>query len=166
MDTAGAAGFDLYAGDRKVGSFDAPAAAGSGGLSFVGVSFPGAIVTRAVIRAGARHPDVADVSSPGGTEDVVVMDDLIFGEPVLQQGENTISEAALRVADVRDRGHSEPSPGQAISTVLAPPRAFAFSVAVASIRNAAPGRIRSRRSTLARTLDPFERTSTSSRARS
>ena len=72
----------------------------------------------------------------------------------------TMIQVASAKLDVREGGHEPGTPGGeaeevagfAISTISAPLSRFALSSAVPSIRNAAPGRIRSRSATRARTL--------------
>lgn len=69
---------------RSLGKYVAPPC--PGGLSFVGVSFPTAVIARVEITSG-RAPvsaDATDVSDHqrGIARDLVVMDDFIFGEPV------------------------------------------------------------------------------------
>jgi hypothetical protein len=53
------------------------------GLSFIGVVFEAPIVARVRITSGNTpiDPNVTDNVSTGGTRDIVVMDDFIYGEP-------------------------------------------------------------------------------------
>jgi hypothetical protein len=60
---------------RSLGKFSAPTA--NGGLSFLGVSFPTAVVHRVRIKYGNSALGPND----GGNVDVAVMDDFVFGEP-------------------------------------------------------------------------------------
>jgi hypothetical protein len=84
VDAAANATVQLFdAGGVSLGVFQAPAA--NNGLSFVGVSFDaGERVARARITSGnvAAGPGVTD----GGPNDVIVMDDFIYGEPQAQGG--------------------------------------------------------------------------------
>jgi hypothetical protein len=74
-DTTSLTFFD--ANDVSLGTFFAPAASGDAGFSFIGVVFPTAEVARVRITSGDR------VLAPGSvTEDLVVMDDFIYGEPI------------------------------------------------------------------------------------
>ncbi|HUQ19204.1 MAG TPA: hypothetical protein VM099_06290 [Gemmatimonadaceae bacterium] len=68
--------------DVLLGTIVAPARGGSHEFSFVGAVFPTAIVARVRITSGegAVGPGAVDVSI-GGTFDLVVMDDFIYGEP-------------------------------------------------------------------------------------
>lgn len=66
------------AGSASLGTFFAPNIAGNETLSFLGVTFDNAIVSRVRITSGNR------VLAPGNTlTDLVVMDDFIYGEPRL-----------------------------------------------------------------------------------
>ena len=55
-----------------------PASPGDGGFSFFGVVFPGARIARVRITSG----DVAPGPNDSAKDDVVMMDDFIFGEPL------------------------------------------------------------------------------------
>lgn len=68
------------AGNVSLGTFFAAALAGSENFSFLGISFADAIVTRVRITSGnaALATGVLD-----GTRDLVVMDDFIYGEPMV-----------------------------------------------------------------------------------
>jgi hypothetical protein len=84
VDKRGSARIELF-GDNgvKLGTVTAPPRSDNKGLSFVGVVFDTPIITSARITSGeaALGPGVRDVSS-GGTKDLVVMDDFIYGEPI------------------------------------------------------------------------------------
>ena len=74
--TTGIEFFDVL--DQSLGQFFAPAIQGDQTLSFLGVRFDqGSVVSRARITSGNQ------ILAPGNTaNDLVVMDDFIFGEPV------------------------------------------------------------------------------------
>jgi hypothetical protein len=102
VDTAGAARIELFNGNTSLGTYDAPAFAGDGGLSFIGVSFGDANVTRVRITSGTA------ALGPGVTEnlpstDLVVMDDFIYGEPVPTPGALCLAGASLIAAARRPR---------------------------------------------------------------
>ena len=83
VDRAGSTHVAFYdKNDAVLADVDAPARAGAQEFSFVGVVFPAAIVHRVVITSGdaALDSTVTDVSA-GGTKDLVVMDDFVYGEP-------------------------------------------------------------------------------------
>lgn len=85
VDTLGDATIELFDGNNaSLGVFQAEAA--SGGLSFLGVTSdnPGGI-TRVRIVSGTAPLGANDISD-GGTDDVVAMDDFIYGEPQAQTG--------------------------------------------------------------------------------
>jgi len=65
----------------------APRRSDAAGLSFVGAVFESAIVARVRITSGntAIDPNVTDNVSTGGTRDIAVMDDFIYGEPRASQ---------------------------------------------------------------------------------
>ncbi|HEV8398282.1 MAG TPA: plastocyanin/azurin family copper-binding protein [Gemmatimonadales bacterium] len=72
--------FDVDGG--SLGVVTAPNHGGTQLLSFVGAVFEAPIVARVRITSGAAAltPTIADVSD-GGAQDLVVMDDFVFGEP-------------------------------------------------------------------------------------
>jgi hypothetical protein len=83
VDIAGATTIQLFAQDgSSLGTFAAPVRSDSAGLSFVGVTFDQAVIARArvTLGTGALGADVNDISA-GGTADLVVVDNLIYGEP-------------------------------------------------------------------------------------
>lgn len=71
------------AAGNLLASVKAPRRSDAAGLSFVGVTFESRIVARVRITSGntAIDPTVTDNVSTGGTRDLVVMDDFIYGEP-------------------------------------------------------------------------------------
>lgn len=82
VDDANSTTLEFYNGNKKLGSFKAPAAAGSGKFSFLGVHFPYEKITRVTITAGngvlgAGIKDLTD----GGAKDIVVIDDFFYDEP-------------------------------------------------------------------------------------
>ena len=82
VDQANTTGIDFFdVLDQSLGEFFAPAFQGDQTLSFLGVRFDqGSVVSRARITSGNQ------ILAPGNTtEDLVVMDDFIFGEPVVAQ---------------------------------------------------------------------------------
>jgi hypothetical protein len=84
VDRAGSTKVELFDKDGKsLGVFEAPVRSDAAGLSLVGAKFQQAIVARARITSGnaAIARGVRDVSA-GGTGDLVVMDNFIFGEPI------------------------------------------------------------------------------------
>jgi hypothetical protein len=83
VDVADKTTIELFDKDGKsLGLYSAPVRTDAAGLSFVGVTYDDAIIARVRITlgTGALAPNVNDVSA-GGTVDLVVLDNLIYGEP-------------------------------------------------------------------------------------
>jgi hypothetical protein len=83
VDLADKTTIELFAQDgSSLGSFAAPVRSDAAGLSFVGVTFDQAIIARVrmTLGTGALGANVNDVTD-GGTLDLVVLDNLIYGEP-------------------------------------------------------------------------------------
>lgn len=83
VDVADKTTIQLFAKDgSSLGTYAAPVRSDAGGLSFVGVTYEQAIIARVRITlgTGALSPNVNDVTA-GGTVDLVVLDNLIYGEP-------------------------------------------------------------------------------------
>ena len=70
---------------RSLGRFFVPRRSDANGLSFLGLKFDAAVVARVHIVCGNGNLGANDVSD-GGTVDVVVVDNFIFGEPQAQPG--------------------------------------------------------------------------------
>jgi hypothetical protein len=83
VDLAQTTSVELFdKGGTSLGRYFAPVRSDANGLSFVGVKFDVAIVARVKITCGngALGAGVNDVSS-GGASDLVVVDNVIYGEP-------------------------------------------------------------------------------------
>jgi hypothetical protein len=83
VDRMGAASIKLFtAQGQSLGQYQAPIRSDENGQSFIGVVFDEAIVARVVIASGQAPlgADEFDVSD-GGNRDLVVFDNLLFGEP-------------------------------------------------------------------------------------
>ena len=83
VDLADKTTIQLFAQDgSSLGTFSAPVRSDDAGLSFVGVTFDQAIIARVRITlgTGALAANVNDITD-GGTGDLVVLDNLIYGEP-------------------------------------------------------------------------------------
>ena len=66
----------------EIASIPSPAHLGAQGFTFVGAVFDSAIVARVLITSGEAALDATNQDlSAGGTKDLVVMDDFIYGEP-------------------------------------------------------------------------------------
>ena len=83
VDLANKTTIELFAQDgSSLGVFAAPVRSDAAGLSFVGITFDAAIIARARITlgTGALGAGVNDITD-GGTADLVVLDNVIYGEP-------------------------------------------------------------------------------------
>ena len=83
VDLADKTTIQLFAQDgSSLGTFSAPVRTDDAGLSFLAISFDTPIIARARITlgTGALGANVNDISS-GGTVDLVVFDNVIYGEP-------------------------------------------------------------------------------------
>src|SRR6476469_7283687 len=83
VDRKGSTKISFYdVDDVLLGTFEAPARSGTHEFSFIAALFPTAVVSRVRITSGdaALSGAVTDVSA-GGTNDLVVMDDFMYGEP-------------------------------------------------------------------------------------
>jgi hypothetical protein len=83
VDVAGKTTIELFTKDgTSLGTYAAPVRTDAAGLSFVGVTYADPIIARVRITlgTGALAANVNDISA-GGTLDLVVLDNLIFGEP-------------------------------------------------------------------------------------
>ncbi len=104
---------------RKIAEENVPAAAGSGTFSFLGVAFTDASVARVRITTGTAGlaPGVTDAPADG--RDLVVMDDLLYGEPVrvvdrvvpVGAGEGTLGQVNVLQPDGTSFGTITPFPG-------------------------------------------------------
>lgn len=83
VDVADQTTIELFAQDgTSLGSFTSPVRTDEAGLTFIGVTFDEAIIARVrvTLGTGALGAGVDDISA-GGTLDLVVLDNLIYGEP-------------------------------------------------------------------------------------
>lgn len=94
VDASGSTGLQFYDKDGNLlTSALAPAASGNETFSFLGVTFDAAIVARVRIVSGNQV-----VSGGSLTEDLVVMDDFIYGEPRGGSGSATVPDGASTIA--------------------------------------------------------------------
>jgi hypothetical protein len=83
VDTPNATTVQLFAKDgSSLGTFSAPVRSDANGFSFLAVTFEEAVIARVRITlgSGALGANVNDVSA-GGAVDLVVLDNVIYGEP-------------------------------------------------------------------------------------
>ena len=84
VDAANATTIELFAQDgTSLGIIAAPVRSDTVGLSFVGASFDRPVIARVrvTLGTGALASDQNDISEVGGVQDVLVLDNLIYGEP-------------------------------------------------------------------------------------
>ena len=86
VDRQGSATVEFFGLSGSLGRFEAPVRSGDSPLSFLGVVFQDAVVTSVRIVSGraALGAGVKDTSD-GGSQDLVVMDDLLYSEPQPRQ---------------------------------------------------------------------------------
>ncbi|HSD31973.1 MAG TPA: hypothetical protein VLB49_08695 [Gemmatimonadales bacterium] len=83
VDRTGSTRVELYDADGVlIANLTAPAQGGTQGFSFIGAVFPSPIVSHVRIISGdaALNATITDLTA-GGTADLVVMDDFVYGEP-------------------------------------------------------------------------------------
>jgi hypothetical protein len=83
VDLAGSTTIELFAQDgSSLGKYSAPVRSDAGGLSFVGVARTDTIIARVRITlgTGVLGANTNDITA-GGTVDLVVLDNVIYGEP-------------------------------------------------------------------------------------
>src|SRR5438874_1221932 len=83
VDKAAATRVEYFdANGVELASIAAPAHLGAQGFTFVGAVFNSAIVARVLITSGEAALDATSTDvSADGTQDLVVMDDFVYGEP-------------------------------------------------------------------------------------
>lgn len=84
VDDANSTFIEFFNGTKSLGVFKAPASAGSGKYSFLGVHFPAEKITRLKITCGnaALAPGVQDITTAANGKDLVAMDDFFYSEPI------------------------------------------------------------------------------------
>jgi hypothetical protein len=83
VDRSGSTRIEFYDVDGvQIANLTAPAQGGSQGFSFIGAVFASPIVSHVRIISGdaALDATITDLSA-GGSADLVVMDDFVYGEP-------------------------------------------------------------------------------------
>jgi hypothetical protein len=84
VDLADKTTIQVFAQDgTSLGTFSAPVRTDAAGLSFLGVTYDNPVIARVRITlgTGALGTGVNDITDAGGTVDLVVLDNLIYGEP-------------------------------------------------------------------------------------
>lgn len=84
VDKAYSAYIEFFNGTQTLGKYYVPAQTGTSGFSFLGVYFPGDVISRVVVtHEGMLQQGEKDISQ-GGNNDLVALDDFIYSEPVKQ----------------------------------------------------------------------------------
>ena len=82
VDTENSTSLEFFEGNVSLGKFFVPAHDASGNFSFLGVYFHNRNVTKVLVQHQGRLADGQKDISQGGSKDLVVMDDLIYSEPI------------------------------------------------------------------------------------
>jgi hypothetical protein len=104
VDRAGSARIEVFQGAASLGVFETPVRSDAAGLSFVGVVTGGEAITRVRITSGeaplaSGRNDVTN----GGADDLVVMDDFLYGEPHVDRDQDGVFDLVdeLLTSDTR-----------------------------------------------------------------
>lgn len=84
VDEDNSATIEFFSGDKSLGVYKAPKGTiAQRSFSFLGVHFPDDKITKVIIRSGKGNlGGIDDISTSGGTADLVTMDDFLYSEPV------------------------------------------------------------------------------------
>lgn len=82
VDVEGSATLEFFDGEKSLGEFGVPAHGNSTKFSFLGVQFPNHKITKVRVHHQGRLVEGKKDISQGGTDDLIVIDDLIYSEPV------------------------------------------------------------------------------------
>lgn len=85
VDPANSVSLEFFNGEKSLGKFFVPAQTGNSKFSFLGVSFHNSQVSSVKVHHQGRLTDGGRDISQGGQHDLVVIDDLIYSEPVKRQ---------------------------------------------------------------------------------
>jgi hypothetical protein len=105
VDRANTTSIELFdASNASLGSFIVPTSIGNESLSFLGVSFPTAVISRARITNGNTALAAGVTDQQGDSRDLVVMDDFIYGEPTPEPAAVIVCALAAGGFILRRRG--------------------------------------------------------------
>lgn len=84
VDTEGSTSLEFFEGTESLGKFNVPPHDASGSFSFLGVQFNNRNITKVMVsHQGTLSTGGKDISQ-GGTNDLIVVDDFIYSEPLPQ----------------------------------------------------------------------------------
>jgi hypothetical protein len=84
VDTEGSVSLEFFDGQKSLGKFFAPAHEAGSGFSFLGVRFDNQKITKVRVSHQGKLADGQKDISQGGPADLIVIDDVIYSEPVGQ----------------------------------------------------------------------------------
>lgn len=138
VDTAGSTSMEFFSGISSLGTFVVPIRCDANGHSFLGVIFDDERVTRVRITTGsaALSGGTNDVTG-GGTADIVVMDDLIYSEPIAGASVTSQVLSAVLLGSNEAPGPGDPD-GSGFAVISVDPDAGTVGYAISVQGIAAP----------------------------
>lgn len=85
VDAANSTSLEFFDGAESLGKFFVPAHDASGTFSFLGVQFNDRTITKVLVTHQGFLSDGEKDISQGGPSDLIVVDDMIYSEPIQQQ---------------------------------------------------------------------------------
>jgi hypothetical protein len=85
VDVEGSVTLEFYNENSSLGKYTVPAHNEATSFSFFGIHFPNHTITRIIVKHQGKISDGNKDVSQGGTDDLVVIDDIIYSEPVKRQ---------------------------------------------------------------------------------
>lgn len=85
VDKEGSVSLEFFEGDKSIGKFFVPPHSTTSKFSFLGLSFQNKVITKVKVHHEGRLIDGQKDISQGGTKDLIVIDDLVYSEPIKWQ---------------------------------------------------------------------------------
>jgi hypothetical protein len=85
VDVEGSVTLQFFNGNVSLGKYNVPASNAISKFSFFGIHFHNRSITKVIVQHQGRISDGKKDISQGGQDDLVVIDDIIYSEPVKQQ---------------------------------------------------------------------------------
>jgi hypothetical protein len=85
VDKEGSVSLEFFEGDKSIGKFFVLFHNTTSKFSFLGLSFQNRVITKVKVHHEGRLADGQKDISQGGAKDLIVIDDLIYSEPVKRQ---------------------------------------------------------------------------------